>query len=68
MALIPTQLQRVLAGLQNALSGKTEDAYRARDAAEERRDPEGQTYAAGEAHGYADSAQSVRDAQDEADK
>jgi hypothetical protein len=68
VALLPTKLQNALAALLEKLSGKTEDAYRNRDAANASGDHHAQDYAAGEAHAFAESTEAVRDAQDEAAK
>ncbi len=65
--LIPTSLQKVLAGLRSNLSSKAEDAHRDRDEADRRNKHEDKTYAAGEAHAYGEAEEVVRDAQREAE-
>jgi hypothetical protein len=68
VAPITTSLQKVLSRLRQKLVGKAETAYSDRDAADETGRRDAQVYAAGEAHAYGDAADTVRDAQDEADE
>jgi hypothetical protein len=66
MVVISSRLQDVLGRLQGKFAGKTEDAYRDRDAADLNGNQAAQTYAEGEAHAYGEAAESVREAQDDA--
>jgi len=60
------RLRQVLDGLRGRLSRRTEDAYKTRDLAEPGSVDE--TYARGQADAYGNAEDTVREAQDEADR
>jgi hypothetical protein len=64
--LITSKLYKALAGLHTKFTGQAEDAYVARDAANQSSQYEAESYAAGEAHAYGQAAESIRAAQNEA--
>lgn len=68
MAPLPTKLQAVLTRLRERFSVRAEDAYRARATADASGRQNAASYAAGQAQAHGRDEESVRDAQDEAEK